>query len=66
LTESFLEHFTPEEWENVKELLNKETPVEGGAASVEDVAWAVAFLAEERSRFINGEFMVLSGGVSMK
>lgn len=65
LTESFLEHFTPEEWEKVRESLIKDTPVEGGAASVEDVAWAVAFLAEERSRFINGEYMLLSGGVSM-
>ncbi|KAJ3460074.1 hypothetical protein MRS44_010941 [Fusarium solani] len=66
LTETFLEHFTPEEWEKIKGMLIAETPVEGGAASVEDVAWAVAFLAEERSRFINGEFMLLSGGVSMK
>lgn len=66
LTETFLEHFTPEEWEEIKGMLIAETPVEGGAASVEDVAWAVAFLAEERSRFINGEFMLLSGGVSMK
>lgn len=65
LTESFLEHFTPEEWEKVRESLIRDTPVEGGAASVEDVAWAVAFLAEERSRFINGEYMLLSGGVSM-
>ncbi|KAH8768969.1 hypothetical protein F5883DRAFT_494093 [Diaporthe sp. PMI_573] len=66
LTDSFLEHFTPEEWEKVRESLIRDTPVEGGAASVEDVAWAVAFFAEERSRFINGEFMLLSGGVSMK
>ncbi|KAJ3538187.1 hypothetical protein NM208_g484 [Fusarium decemcellulare] len=65
LTESFLEHFTPDEWDKVKELLIRDTPVEGGAACVEDVAWAVAFLAEERSRFINGECMMLSGGVSM-
>ncbi|EEU36757.1 uncharacterized protein NECHADRAFT_98245 [Fusarium vanettenii 77-13-4] len=66
LTETFLDHFTPKEWEKIKAMLIAETPVEGGAASMEDIAWAVAFLAEERSRFINGEFMLLSGGVSMK
>lgn len=38
------------------------TPVEGSFASVQDVAWAVAFFAEERSRFVNGVFMLLSGG----
>jgi NAD(P)-dependent dehydrogenase (short-subunit alcohol dehydrogenase family) len=38
------------------------TPVEGSFASVQDVAWTVAFFAEERSRFINGVFMLLSGG----
>ncbi|KAH6952461.1 hypothetical protein BKA56DRAFT_625707 [Ilyonectria sp. MPI-CAGE-AT-0026] len=66
LTESFLEHFTVEEWKGIRALLEKQTPVEGGAASVEDVAWAVAFLAEERSRFINGEYMFVSGGTTMK
>ncbi|KAE9569083.1 hypothetical protein CGMCC3_g14821 [Colletotrichum fructicola] len=66
LTESFLDHFTPDEWETTKEALIRQTPVEGGAASVEDVAWAVAFLAEERSRYINGEYMFVNGGVSMK
>ncbi|KAG5800961.1 hypothetical protein H9Q69_000088 [Fusarium xylarioides] len=65
LTESFMEHFTQQEWDKIRQQLINDTPVEGGAASVEDVAWAVAFLAEERSRFINGEFMLLSGGVSM-
>lgn len=65
LTESFLEHFTAEEWEGTREALVRDTPVEGGAASVEDVAWAVAFLTEERSRFINGEVLLVSGGVSM-
>lgn len=66
MTDNFLSFFTDEEWEKVRESLIRDTPVEGGAASVEDVAWAVAFLAEERSRWINGEFMLLSGGVSMK
>ncbi|KAM5369654.1 hypothetical protein ACJZ2D_008913 [Fusarium nematophilum] len=65
LTKTFLEHFTSEEWENIRNLLAMDTPVEGCAASLEDVAWAVAFLAEERSRFINGQFMLLSGGASM-
>lgn len=65
LTESFMEHFTEQEWDDIRQQLINDTPVEGGAASVEDVAWAVAFLAEERSRFINGEFMVVSGGASM-
>ncbi|KXH47597.1 3-oxoacyl-(acyl-carrier protein) reductase [Colletotrichum nymphaeae SA-01] len=66
LTESFLEHFSPKEWEGLREVFIRDTPVEGGAASVEDVAWAVAFLAEERSRFINGEYMFVTGGVSMQ
>lgn len=66
LTESFREHFTPDEWEATREALIQQTPVEGGAASIEDVAWAVAFLAEERSRYINGEYMFVNGGVAMQ
>ncbi|KAI6080611.1 hypothetical protein F4821DRAFT_273737 [Hypoxylon rubiginosum] len=66
LTQTFREHFaTQEEWEVVQGLMSKETPVEGIAASPEDVAWAVAFLAEERSRFINGEYLCISGGSTM-
>ncbi|KAF7553041.1 hypothetical protein G7Z17_g3895 [Cylindrodendrum hubeiense] len=65
LTDTFKGHFTPEQWQGIRQLLDKDTPVEGIAASEEDVAWAVAFLAEERSRFINGEYMFVSGGTTM-
>ncbi|KAJ9144475.1 3-oxoacyl-(Acyl-carrier protein) reductase [Pleurostoma richardsiae] len=64
-TDTFLDRFNDEQWEHVSGLLSQETPVEGYAAAVEDVAWAVAFLAEERSRFINGLYMVVSGGSTM-
>lgn len=65
-TETFRSHFKTEgDFEAVKAMIEAETPVEGGMASVEDVAWAVAFLAEERSRFINGEYMFVSGGSTM-
>ncbi|KAF7520536.1 hypothetical protein G7054_g12743 [Neopestalotiopsis clavispora] len=41
------------------------TPCEGAMASVEDVAWTVAFLAEDRSRWINGEYIMVNGGLIM-
>ncbi|KAI4859587.1 hypothetical protein F4820DRAFT_466716 [Hypoxylon rubiginosum] len=66
LTQTFREHFaTEDEWAAVREAMVRETPVEGIAAAPEDVAWAVAFLAEERSRFINGEYLCVSGGSTM-
>lgn len=49
-------------YEVVKDVFEKGTPCEGSFASPEDVAWTVAFLAEERSRWINGEYIILSGG----
>lgn len=39
------------------------TPVEGSLADVEDVSWAVAFLVEDRSKWINGEYINVSGGL---
>ncbi|XXG96491.1 hypothetical protein Hte_002774 [Hypoxylon texense] len=66
LTRTFREHFATEaEWGAVRDAMSRETPVEGVAAAPEDVAWAVAFLAEERSRFINGEYLCVSGGSTM-
>jgi len=51
-----------EHYEAVRAEAERVTPVEGAFASVEDVAWTVAFLAEERSRFLNGVFLSVSGG----
>ncbi len=47
------------------DMFDKMTPVEGGVGTAEDVAWTVAFLAEERSRWINGQFIYLSGGMHL-
>lgn len=65
LTETFRANLG-DHYDQVAEMASAETPTEGYFASVEDVAWAVAFFAEERSRFINGVFMVLSGGRYMQ
>jgi NAD(P)-dependent dehydrogenase (short-subunit alcohol dehydrogenase family) len=65
LTDTFKGHFTPAEWEELREMMEKDTPVEGIAASSQDIAWAVAFLAEERSRFINGKYLWTFGVSTM-
>ncbi|CAG9953152.1 unnamed protein product [Clonostachys rosea f. rosea IK726] len=54
-----------ESYETVRQEVEQATPCEGAFGSVEDVAWAVAFLADERSRWINGEYIILSGGTYM-
>ncbi|KAF2186299.1 NAD(P)-binding protein [Zopfia rhizophila CBS 207.26] len=51
-----------DDFEKVRQQADRLTPVEGAFASIEDIAWAVAFLAEERSRWINGVYLPLSGG----
>lgn len=65
LTETFRENLGGD-YDEVAIAAEKATPVEGSFASVQDVAWTVAFFAEERSRFINGVFMLLSGGRYMQ
>ncbi|KEF63721.1 uncharacterized protein A1O9_01699 [Exophiala aquamarina CBS 119918] len=41
------------------------TPCEGGLADEDDIAWTVAFLAEPRSKWINGEYINVNGGMTM-
>ncbi|OAL24464.1 hypothetical protein AYO20_10690 [Fonsecaea nubica] len=65
LTDAFRQNLG-DHFDEVLEAASRETPVEGAFAAVEDVAWTVAFLAEERSKFINGAFMMLSGGRYMQ
>ncbi|KAI1370240.1 hypothetical protein F4677DRAFT_465660 [Hypoxylon crocopeplum] len=48
--------------DEITSLLDSKTPVEGAYGEVEDVAWTVAFLAERRSRWINGSYTFLTGG----
>ncbi|KAJ0349356.1 hypothetical protein KNSL1_004821 [Colletotrichum chrysophilum] len=60
-TETFLKNISPH-FDMVKQDLDHRTPVEGAFGDVKDVAWTVAFLAEERSRWINGEYILLTGG----
>ncbi|KAF0329972.1 3-oxoacyl-(acyl-carrier protein) reductase [Colletotrichum asianum] len=59
--ETFLKNISPH-FDMVKQGLDQRTPVEGAFGDVKDVAWTVAFLAEERSRWINGEYILLTGG----
>lgn len=40
-----------------------QTPVGARMAEPEEIAFAVAFLCEERARWINGEHLVASGGL---
>lgn len=46
-----------------KSVIEDETPVAPRAGEPEEVAWAVGFLCEERSRWINGEMIITSGGM---
>lgn len=41
------------------------TPCEGAVADPAVVAWAVAWLAEERSKWVNGHCLAVKGGLSM-
>ena len=53
------------QYEEIKADFEKQTPCEGSLAEPEDVAWAVAWLAENRSKWINGEYIQVNGGLSM-
>lgn len=39
------------------------TPVENRLGQPEEIAYAVGFLCEERARWVNGEHMIVSGGM---
>ncbi|CAK7217045.1 hypothetical protein SCUCBS95973_003018 [Sporothrix curviconia] len=51
--------------EAVKEEFSSQTPCEGSLADPDDIAWAVAFLAEDRSKWVNGEYIQVNGGLFM-
>ncbi|KAH7012965.1 hypothetical protein EDB80DRAFT_834680 [Ilyonectria destructans] len=51
-----------DQFDAVREIFDKGTPCEGSFAALEDVAWTVGFLAEDRSKWVNGEYIILSGG----
>ena len=51
--------------ELIKSDFEKITPCEGSLADPEDVAWAVACLAEDRSKWINGQYINVNGGLGM-
>lgn len=51
--------------EQIMASFEKDTPCEGSLADPEDVAWVVAWLAEDRSKWINGEYIQVNGGLSM-
>lgn len=50
--------------EEVREQILRNTPL-GRMGTPEEVAWAVAFLAEERSGFITGHVLTVDGGLVM-
>lgn len=54
---------TAEEMAVVQPQMEMGTPVAPRVGKPEEVAWAVAFLCEERSRWINGESLFVSGGL---
>ncbi|KAI1084602.1 hypothetical protein F5B20DRAFT_591634 [Whalleya microplaca] len=60
-TLTFLKNIEPH-FNVIESLLDAKTPVQGAFGEVEDVAWTVAFLAEERSRWMNGLYTLLTGG----
>lgn len=54
---------TDEEWKFIKPQVEQMTPAGARAGATDEVAWAVAFLCEERSRWVNGETMFVTGGL---
>lgn len=50
--------------EEIRERILRDTPL-GRMGTPEEVAWAVAFLADERSRFITGHVLTVDGGLVM-
>ncbi|KAH6874688.1 hypothetical protein B0T10DRAFT_498312 [Thelonectria olida] len=51
--------------QDTKAGFEKETPCEGSLADPEDIAWAVAWLADDRSKWVNGEYIMVNGGLGM-
>ena len=51
--------------EAIVEMQKSQTPVGHRLGTVDDVAQIVAFLAEERSRWISGQVISASGGWAM-
>uniref|UniRef100_A0A8H7KBF7 Uncharacterized protein n=1 Tax=Bionectria ochroleuca TaxID=29856 RepID=A0A8H7KBF7_BIOOC len=64
ITESFLRGLG-DQVDEVTEAFGKETPCEGSFAEPEDVVWAVAWLAEDRSKWVNGDYIMVNGGFIM-
>ncbi|KAJ9637097.1 hypothetical protein H2204_005021 [Knufia peltigerae] len=60
-TETFRKSFA-HELDEVKVAFSEATPCEGSLADEDDIAWTVAFLAEPRSKWINGEYINVNGG----
>ncbi|KAH8654918.1 hypothetical protein BGZ61DRAFT_372965 [Ilyonectria robusta] len=54
-----------ESLEQIKAEFEKDTPSEGSLADPEDIAWAVAWLADDRSKWVNGENIMINGGLAM-
>ncbi|RAH68323.1 SDR family NAD(P)-dependent oxidoreductase [Aspergillus aculeatinus CBS 121060] len=54
-----------DQFQEILDTFAKDTPVEGGLADVGDIAWTVAFLADRRSKWINGEYIMVNGGLCM-
>ena len=54
-----------EDFHKIAAEFSKATPCEGGLADPEDVAWTVAWLAEARSKWVNGEYIMVNGGLCM-
>ena len=50
---------------DIVEMQKKTTPVENRLGTTDDIAQIVAFLAEERSRWITGQAISASGGFAM-
>ena len=51
--------------EAIVEMQKGQTPVGTRIGTVDDVAQVVAFLAEERSRWVSGQVISASGGLAM-
>ncbi len=52
------------EVEALKDFLVSKTRAEARVATVEDIADAVLFLASEKSRWITGQHISVSGGIT--
>lgn len=61
-TKTFRTSFAPV-LEETKASFSESTPCEGSVADEDDIAWTVAFLAEPRSKWINGEYINVNGGL---